>query len=115
MGNDDTHDIQNEPTFRIWNMIYSKHRNADSILQSMRMGRNYGVWSYNQEWDNKLVGLNMTGKSSFEVQLETEADSILFCWSRRHHFEKGSQRQIGRLYFSSEDTYVKDSCIQQKQ
>ncbi|CAN0249729.1 unnamed protein product, partial [Chrysoparadoxa australica] len=54
MGNDDTHDIINEPTFRIWNVIHSEVRHADSILAAMRLGKNYGVWSHNELWDNKL-------------------------------------------------------------
>jgi len=43
LGNDDTHNIHREPTFRRWNEIYTPVTDKDSILENLKSGRSYAV------------------------------------------------------------------------
>ncbi|MEO7176308.1 MAG: hypothetical protein ABIV51_10435 [Saprospiraceae bacterium] len=43
VGNDDTHDIDKEPTFKKWNEIYAEQKTAESVLSALQKGHSYGV------------------------------------------------------------------------
>ena len=77
MGDDDTHDIVKEPTFRIWNIIYSNYRHPDSIMNAMKMGMNYGIASLNQLCDNDLVSCQLDNEDNIHIKFTNVADSIL--------------------------------------
>lgn len=38
LANDDTHDLRDDFTYRIWNIIYSDQRNRDTIVQNLKKG-----------------------------------------------------------------------------
>lgn len=107
MGNDDTHDIVKEPTFRIWNIIYSKERNPDSVLHNMQLGHNYAVNSYNTKWDNKLKSLRMIQSDAFIVEMDTIADSIQFIGQDGKNLKTIAHTSHGAYKFNTEDTYVR--------
>ncbi|MFA7272623.1 MAG: hypothetical protein WC044_02080 [Crocinitomicaceae bacterium] len=55
IANDDTHDVTDETAMKIWNVIYSNSRNADSILTNMKRGMHYGVKTEQGINNNELV------------------------------------------------------------
>lgn len=107
MGNDDTHDIRKEPTFRIWNIIYSNVRNTDSILNHMKAGQNYGVNSRNEICDNKLVSCLMKDDKTFEVKFSDTVNKIEFVGQDgiiKHVIDNVTG---GSYSFKDDDTYIR--------
>lgn len=59
--NDDTHSLEDEPTFIKWNMIMADAPTAQAALDALRTGRHYGVESYDTQCDdNALLSVDMT-------------------------------------------------------
>jgi len=107
MGNDDTHDIRNEPTFRIWNIIYSNVRNSDSILNHMKAGQNYGINSRNEICDNKLVSCLMTGDETFEVKFAEIANKLEFVGQNGEIKQVVDNVNKASYKFDEDDTYIR--------
>jgi hypothetical protein len=51
IGNDDTHDINNEPTFRMWTEVYADAPTKDGILDALLKGQSYAVHSFEGKRD----------------------------------------------------------------
>jgi hypothetical protein len=54
IGNDDTHDINNEPTFRMWTEVFADTPTKDGILNAMTKGKSFAVHSFEGKHDLKL-------------------------------------------------------------
>lgn len=54
IGNDDTHDINNEPTFRMWTEVFADSPTKYGILEAMVKGKSYMVHAFEGECDLKL-------------------------------------------------------------
>lgn len=107
MGNDDTHDLVKEPSFKIWNIIHSEYRNKDSILNEMKRGKNYAVLSKNGKCDNALLGVELVSPSEFFVKLENTADSIQFIGQDGKIVHTAFNASSVSYKFSNADTYVR--------
>lgn len=107
MGNDDTHDLVKEPTFKIWNIIHSEHRNKDSILNSMERGQNYAVLSKNGKCDNSLIGVELLSPTEFFVKLENTADSIQFIGQDGKKMHTAYNASSATYKFKNSDTYIR--------
>ena len=106
MGNDDTHDIVNEATFRIWNIIHSEERHPDSIMQSMTRGLNYGISSENELCDNLLESCQLT-ESTIDICFTTKADSILMFGQNGKIVNRVFNTDEISYDFKSSDSYVR--------
>ncbi len=107
MGDDDTHDIVKEPTFRIWNIIYSNYRQPDSIMNAMKMGLNYGIASLNQECDNDLVSCQLDDANMISIQFSNVADSILVTGQNGKVLKTIYNSDSINYSFKENDTYVR--------
>lgn len=54
LGNDDTHDVNDETAFKIWNIIYSESKAKDSVLAKMKKGMHYSVKTVDGVCDKEL-------------------------------------------------------------
>ncbi len=107
MGDDDTHDIVKEPTFRIWNIIYSNYRQPDSIMNAMKMGMNYGIASLNEICDNDLVSCQLDKQNNIHIKFTNIADSILIT-GQNGKILKVTHNSDSIIYpFQESDTYVR--------
>ena len=107
MGDDDTHDIVKEPTFRIWNIIYSNFRHSDSIMNSMKMGMNYGIASLNQACDNDLVSCQLDKNDNIHIKLTNVADSILISGQDGVILKRIYNSDTVDYSFKESDTYIR--------
>ena len=107
MGNDDTHDIVNEPTFLIWNIIHSADRNSDSIMKSMVAGKNYAVKSYDGTCDNSLNYCIIKGNDSFTVQFENTVGTIEFIGDGGSIKKIDSNVRESSYTFKPQETYIR--------
>jgi len=106
MGNDDTHDLVNEATFRIWNVIHSEVRNSDSIVQSMANGQSYAIWSLNQACDNLLSECQLDNQT-IHIKLNNIADSILIIGQGGKVLQKSFKTDSVSYQVKKEDSYVR--------
>jgi len=107
MGNDDTHDVVNEPTFLIWNIIHSADRNSDSIMKSMVAGKNYAVKSNDGTCDNSLNYCIIKGNDSFTVQFENTVGTIEFIGDGGAIKKIDSNVRESSYTFKPQDTYIR--------
>lgn len=107
MGNDDTHDIVNEPTFLIWNIIYSDYRHKDSIMQNMLRGKNYAVKSENGIWDNRLVACTLDSGLTFSVEFDTIVETMEFIGQDGEVKQVINQSDKGSYSFTDQDSYIR--------
>jgi len=107
MGNDDTHDIVNEPTFLIWNIIHSTDRISDSIIKSMVEGKNYAVKSKNGNCDNSLTSCLKQDNNSFTVQFENVVGTIEFIGDGGAIMKTESNVKESSYTFKPQDTYIR--------
>lgn len=75
---DDGHDLASQSAVGIgWNMILSADRSPTAVIEALRSGRFYGVWTRHKEEPNVLLGIGLdAGKLSLRV--ERPADEIRF-------------------------------------
>ena len=106
MGNDDTHDIVNEATFRIWNIIHSEKRGPNEIMNSMKNGLNYAISSKNEKCDNTLVSCLLENEV-ITIQLTNKADSIVFIGQNGKIVHKSIKSDSASYKFKSSDTYIR--------
>lgn len=104
MANDDTHDIHNEPTHRIWNEIYVEESGNAALIKSLEEGKNYGI--------DTRHGINDLSV----VQLKASGDSILFDFGKAATRVKillnGEEHQTiagskGRVLFPADGQYMR--------
>ena len=107
MGDDDTHDILKEPTFRIWNIIYSNYRQTDSIMNAMKMGMNYGIASLNQACDNDLVSCQLENDNMISIHFTNSADSIVITGQEGKVLKTVYKSDSINYQFNKKDTYVR--------
>lgn len=67
LGNDDTHDINNEPTFRMWTEVYAHTATKEGVLDALIKGRAFMYHSYDG------------GGDGFFSNVKTSGDTI-DCW-----------------------------------
>jgi hypothetical protein len=65
ISNDDTHDVRDETAFKIWNVIFTQHKNVDTILSNMKKGMHYGVKSKYGKCTNALKSCKLRNDSLF--------------------------------------------------
>lgn len=106
MGNDDTHDIVNEATFRIWNIIHSEKRGPNEIMNSMKNGLNYAISSKNEKCDNTLVSCLLENEV-ITIQLTNKADSIVFIGQNGKIVHKSIKSDSASYKFKLSDTYIR--------
>lgn len=57
IGNDDTHDINNEPTFRMWTEVFADTPTKDGILDALGKGKSYMVHAPDSKNNLKLQSI----------------------------------------------------------
>jgi hypothetical protein len=82
IGNDDTHDINNEPTFRMWTEVFAESPTKDGILDAMVKGCSYMVHSYNGGCDGFFNNL-ITSSDTIEYWFSGKIDSVEV-WGPNH-------------------------------
>jgi hypothetical protein len=102
IGNDDTHDINNEPTFRMWTEVYADVPTKDGILNSMVAGKSYMVHAKEGIVDLAPVMVMAKGDSlSFEIKGPVLALEV---WGANHElllsspFEQMKEYPEGATY-----------------
>jgi len=106
MGNDDTHDLVKEATYRIWNVIHSEKRNSDTIMQSMADGKSYAIWSLNKVCDNLLKECKLN-KKIINIKFDKPADSIFTIGQGGEILKKTYKSDSSQYSIQKEDTYVR--------
>lgn len=82
IGNDDTHDINNEPTFRMWTEIFADTPTKDGILDAMVKGKNYAVHAFEGKGDGVLSDIKTLG-DTIEYMFSEKIDSVEV-WGPNH-------------------------------
>lgn len=75
LGNDDTHDVNDETAFKIWNIIYSDSKSTDSVLANMKKGMHYSVKTIDGVCDKALNLLQIEG-NRLHVQFSDTINAI---------------------------------------
>lgn len=75
LGNDDTHDIEREPTFVMWNEVYTDFPTKTGVLNALNEGKNIGVHAPNQTNDIKLNYLKVAG-DTVKFSFNNVVDSV---------------------------------------
>lgn len=106
MGNDDTHDLVKEATFRIWNVIHSDVRNSDSIMKAMSEGKSYAIWSINQECDNHLKKCTVSD-DNINFKFKNPTDSILLIGQNGKILQRVYNTDSTSYRATKEDSYIR--------
>lgn len=107
LGDDDTHGLHKEPTFKRWNMIFSEKKDKNSILEAMKMGQHYSVFSQENKLRTKLISCHMTDTTSFEVVFSEEVDHIQFTGQDGQIKQQTGRTERATYTFSPDDTYIR--------
>lgn len=65
IGNDDTHDINNEPTFKIWTEVFADTASAEGVLKALQQGKSYMVHAEDGEADLKVLDFKVKNDSVY--------------------------------------------------
>lgn len=82
IGNDDTHDINNEPTFRMWTEVYADTATKEGVLDALVKGKSYAVHAYEGECDitfDEIIVKGDTVAGAFKGPI-----ILLEAWGRDH-------------------------------
>jgi hypothetical protein len=103
IGNDDTHDIKNEPTFRMWTEVFADTPTKDGILDGMVKGKSYAVHAFNGECDLKLDSFKTTKYTYGQLNTIYVSGPVktIECWSPGH--------VVDTVYNSSKENTVRKS------
>lgn len=82
IGNDDTHDINNEPTFRMWTEVYADTPTKDGILDAMVKGRTFMVHSHDGGADGYFRNVKTSG-DTIECWFTGKIDTVEV-WGPNH-------------------------------
>ncbi len=82
IGNDDTHDINNEPTFRMWTEVFAESPTKDGILDAMVKGRAFMVYSQDGGADGYFSNVKTSG-DTIECWFTGKIDTVEV-WGPRH-------------------------------
>lgn len=107
LGDDDTHGLKKEPTFKRWNMIFSEKRDKESVLDALMKGQHYSVFSPENTLKVGLASCHLTDSTSFEVIFTDEMQDILFIGQEGVIKQKTGPAQNASYTFRSDDTYVR--------
>jgi hypothetical protein len=107
LGDDDTHGIDKEPTFMRWNMIFGKKRDKVSILNALKKGQHYSVFSPENKLKVQLISCLMTDSMTFEVQLSEEVEDIYFIGQNGQIKDQSGPGHKAFYSFTPEDTYIR--------
>ncbi len=107
LGDDDTHGINKEPTFMRWNMIFGEKRDKAFIINALKNGQHYSVFSPENKLKVELISCQMTDSVSFEVQLSDDAEDIHFIGQNGQIKHQSGPGRIASYSFTSEDTYIR--------
>lgn len=110
IGNDDTHDIHKEPTFKMWTEVYADSRTADGVLSALERGKSYMVHADGGERDIELRYAKQEGdtfKAFFEGPVKT-----LELWSDNHTLlhtfnNTGDKGAIAHIVFEPTYSYIR--------
>jgi hypothetical protein len=61
VGNDDTHDIYKEPTFKMWTEVYADSHTAEGVLSALERGKSFLVHADGGERDINLLSVENQG------------------------------------------------------
>jgi hypothetical protein len=116
MSNDDTHDLEKEPSFKRWNMIFSDTALVDTILNNYKLGKSYAVLSEDESFDKQFISCQSLGDDRFKVTFSAVLDSILVIGQGGKLKEFNTDAQNIVVTFQADDTYLrvvaKDENIQ---
>ncbi len=76
IGNDDTHDINNEPTFRMWTEVFADTPTKDGILDALVKGKSYMVHAFNGNCDLLLQRMETVGDTMGILRVNGPVTSI---------------------------------------
>ncbi|MFN4122130.1 MAG: hypothetical protein ACK4GL_02360, partial [Flavobacteriales bacterium] len=116
MSNDDTHDLEREPTFKRWNIIFADTAIVDSILHQYTLGRNYAVLSEDESFDKYFQSCESIGAQQFKVHFSAPFDTILTIGEGGVIKDFVTQSDSVMINFQPNDSYLrvvaKDSNMQ---
>lgn len=105
MANDDTHDIHNEPTHKIWNEIYVTLPGNNQMTRSLLEGKNYGVSTRNGINDLKINQLKVNGDSVyFDFGRKTKLVKVILDGKISQTLEQQSK---GCVFFPQNGQYMR--------
>ena len=93
IGNDDTHDINNEPTFKMWTEVFADTASAEGVLNALKQGKSYMVHAEDGVKDLKLDSLfvseNTVSKNIINLAVTGPVTEVEF-WYPNHKVVKHS-------------------------
>lgn len=104
IGNDDMHSVSDPEIFQIWNNIFSE--TPDSILNSLKSGKNYAIQSFIKEAENALVSCRLMGQDTVKVVFSHPAD-IYFIGQDGVEKQKTVMSDTASYVFDKNDTYIR--------
>lgn len=107
LANDDTHDLRDDFTYRIWNIIYSDQRNRDTIVQNLKKGMNYGVKSFNGTVENQLLKCTDNGNLSYTFSFKQPVDTTEFIGQDGLIKKIAVNSDTAEYRFLGDDTYIR--------
>lgn len=107
MGNDDTHDLVNEPTYLIWNHIHAKEKTKEGLLNAMQSGQSYGIKSFDTKCDVQLKSLELTDEKTFEVIFSDTVNKIDFVGQNGEIKKVDASTNKSSYTFQPDDSYIR--------
>jgi hypothetical protein len=107
MGNDDTHDLEREPTFRLWNVIYTNSLEKNDVLGNLLLGKSYAVKTPNGLYENALIGCKLADNNLIQVAFEHQLESIMFIGANGQLLSAAENRNEATYAMQAEDAYVR--------
>lgn len=104
LANDDTHDIHNEPTHKIWNEIYVTLPGNNQMTKSLLEGKNYGINTKNGINDLSIKQLKVIGDS---VHFDFGSKAIVIKVILDGEVFQTLQQSEGAIFFPKNSQYMR--------
>lgn len=105
IGNDDTHDINNEPTFRMWTEVFADTATKEGVLDALVKGKSYAVHAYEGNADISLDSIFVKGDTVFYA-IAGSVDSVL-AFGAGHKQIAGQKAAKGYFLLPNHSPYMR--------
>lgn len=96
LANDDTHDIQHEPTFQNWSCVEDSFTNPNELMELLLKGRHVGYHDTTGLTQAKLVHMKIQ-RDQLSFQFSEDVDSVRIVWDDGKNWLIGYKGEIPLL------------------